>query len=714
MQGVHLRKYGESATINFDLFEVDGVDFRVDAVHATGDSTIMKDEGAEANTSNAFTDEGNGYSIVLTATEMQAARIVLYLVDQTATKAWLDKSIVIETYGHASAQHAFDLDTATQSVSLAAGAVNNASLAGNMEIVFETDFATNYNTTRNAWATNAQDFVGTSAADPFNGQVVAASVTGDTKQTADVATLITTVGAAGAGLTALATQASVNTIDGNVDAILVDTGTTLQAELDAIQAAVITNAAGADIAADIIAIKAETANIVADTNELQTDNVPGLIAALNDISTAEVNTEVDTALSDIHLDHLLAADYDPASKPGTATALLNELIESDSGVSRFTANALEQAPSGTGASAASIRAEMDSNSTQLAAIVADTNELQTDWANGGRLDLILDTAAAGGGSSPQLLQTTTISGTGFVGQTTWRLVAGSADDDAYNNQMVIITDSATSTQKAIALISDYVGSTKEITLADDPGIFTMAAGDTVDIIAVSGSSIALQLDASGYAELPTATQTSIDNIEGDTNELQTDLTNGGRLDLLIDSILADTGELQTNQGNWLTVTGHATEAKQDVIDGIVDAILVDTGTTLPATLVTIDGLIDAIKAVTDLIPDSGAMSSIATASALATVDTVVDGIQTDLSNGTDGLGALKTLIDAVNTDLSNGTDGLGALKALIDTLDGVADGIKAKTDSLTFTVAGQVDSNVQSINDVTITGDGGATPYDVA
>ena len=66
----------------------------------------------------------------------------------------------------------------TAGVSLAAGAITDASLAGNMEIVFETDFATNYNTTRNAWATNVQDFVGTSAADPFNGQVVAASVTG--------------------------------------------------------------------------------------------------------------------------------------------------------------------------------------------------------------------------------------------------------------------------------------------------------------------------------------------------------------------------------------------------------------------------------------------------------------------------------------------------------------------------------------------------------
>lgn len=39
--------------------------------------------------------------------------------------------------------------------------------------------------------------------------------------------------------------------------------------------------------------------------------------------------------------------------------------------------------------------------------------------------------------------------------------------------------------------------------------------------------------------------------------------------------------------------------------------------------------------------------------------------------------------------------------------------IKAKTDSLTFTVGGQVDANIQSINDVTIVGDGSATPFNV-
>jgi hypothetical protein len=103
MSNVILRKYGEAATFNFDLFGIDGIDFKVDAVHVAGDTKIMKDEGVEANTTNGFVDEGQGYSITLTATEMEHARGRVYIVDQ-GTKAWLDTGITIETYGHASAQ----------------------------------------------------------------------------------------------------------------------------------------------------------------------------------------------------------------------------------------------------------------------------------------------------------------------------------------------------------------------------------------------------------------------------------------------------------------------------------------------------------------------------------------------------------------------------------------------------------------------------------
>jgi len=119
MQGVFERKYGVETTIDFTLFETDGVDFKTDAAHAAGDSIIMKDEGAEANTTNGFVDEGNGYSITLTAAEMQAARITVYLIDQSSPKVWLDTSLVVETYGNAAAQHAFDRDQATPDVNVA-------------------------------------------------------------------------------------------------------------------------------------------------------------------------------------------------------------------------------------------------------------------------------------------------------------------------------------------------------------------------------------------------------------------------------------------------------------------------------------------------------------------------------------------------------------------------------------------------------------------
>jgi len=66
---------------------------------------------------------------------------------------------------------------------------------------------------------------------------------------------------------------------------------------------------------------------------------------------AQVESEVDDALVANHLDHLFKTTYDPAAKPGAADALFNELVESDAGVSRYTTNALEQAPSGTGGDA---------------------------------------------------------------------------------------------------------------------------------------------------------------------------------------------------------------------------------------------------------------------------------------------------------------------------------------------------------------------------
>jgi hypothetical protein len=69
----------------------------------------------------------------------------------------------------------------------------------------------------------------------------------------------------------------------------------------------------------------------------------------------------------------------------------------------------------------------------------------------------------------------------------------------------------------------------------------------------------------------------------------------------------------------------------------IPAILTDTGTTLDGKIDTIDTVVDAIKAVTDALPDAGALTSIATASALATVDTVVDAIKVETDKLADTL-----------------------------------------------------------------------------
>lgn len=88
---------------------------------------------------------------------------------------------------------------------LANGAITDASLAGNMEIVFETDFATNYNTTRDAWVTNFTDIIGSYVAqtgDSFArlGAPVGSSVVDDI---ATIEGQTDEIGFAGAGLTAV-------------------------------------------------------------------------------------------------------------------------------------------------------------------------------------------------------------------------------------------------------------------------------------------------------------------------------------------------------------------------------------------------------------------------------------------------------------------------------------------------------------------------------
>lgn len=79
---------------------------------ATGDVKVSKDQGSVANITTLPTAVAGTGSVLwdfsLSATEMQAAEIVVQVVD-SATKAVKDNVFVVQTYGNASAQIQFDL-----------------------------------------------------------------------------------------------------------------------------------------------------------------------------------------------------------------------------------------------------------------------------------------------------------------------------------------------------------------------------------------------------------------------------------------------------------------------------------------------------------------------------------------------------------------------------------------------------------------------------
>lgn len=96
---------------------------------------------------------------------------------------------------------------------------------------------------------------------------------------------------------------------------------------------------------------------------------------------------------------------------------------------------------------------------------------------------------------------TTISA--LTSQTVFRLTAGPADNDALNGCPIVVHDKASAVQVAIGMVLDYTGSTKEVTLAIDPAVFTMAVGDNISIMPrvdvgfIQGTAV----PTSGYAQV---------------------------------------------------------------------------------------------------------------------------------------------------------------------------------------------------------------------
>lgn len=80
---------------------------------------------------------------------------------------------------------------------------------------------------------------------------------------------------------------------------------------------------------------------------------------------------------------------------------------------------------------------------------------------------------------PQAILNTTIAT--LASQTSFTLTAGPAEDDALNGCEVLIHDIASAVQIGRAIVQDYTGSTKTVTLAAG-ATFTVAAGDNIAVM----------------------------------------------------------------------------------------------------------------------------------------------------------------------------------------------------------------------------------------
>jgi hypothetical protein len=219
----------------------------------------------------------------------------------------------------------------------------------------------------------------------------------------------------------------------------------------------------------------------------------------------------------------------------------------------------------------------------LDAILADTNELQTDWADGGRLDNLLDGAASAGDP-----WTTALPGAYGPG------TAGEIIGDLKNGER-------------LDLIFDTIA---QDTTTDIPALIATAQADLDIITGATG------------VNLLVATQATIDAIEADTQDLQTQIgTAGDGLTAVVWNAAWD-AEVRAAVG--------LASANLDTQLGDIPTIITVTNK-LDTTLVQDGGVYDFTAAALAAAPSGGA-------SAAAIADAVWDEILAD-HNGVGSTGA---------------------------------------------------------------------------
>lgn len=222
-------------------------------------------------------------------------------------------------------------------------------------------------------------------------------------------------------------------------------------------------------------------------------------------------------------------------------------------------------------------------------------------------------------------------------------------------------------QATSALRPTIAGRTLDVSAGGEAGVDWANVGSPTTTVGLSGTTVKTATD-----------------VETDTADIQSRLPAAlvsGRIDASVGAMAANVMTAAAAAADLTTElqSGLATAAALDAVDNFVDT-----------EVAAIKTVVDAIQAKTDNLPVDPADASVI-AGRFDTLDTSVADLPTNAELAT----ALGTADDAVLAQV-----------ALVKTETDKIASIKTKTDSLTFTAAGQVDANVQYVNDVQVGGVG--------
>jgi cell division protein ZapA (FtsZ GTPase activity inhibitor) len=362
--------------------------------------------------------------------------------------------------------------------------------------------------------------------------------------------------------------------------------------------------AGASVSADVAAIKTDTGNLVTRITSSLFSGITSMAQWLGLLAGKQTGNS--TARTEIRA-------------TGAGSGTFDETTDSIEALRDRGDAAWATATGFSTLDAAGVRAAVGLASanldTQLSAIVADTNELQTDWANGGRLDLILDARAS----------------QSSLDSTDGKVDSIKAVTDKLDDTMEDDGGTYRFTTNALEQAPSGTGASAASIAA---AMFTVDTGET-EGDAVPGSVVyeIVQnagggggLDAAGVrAALGMAAadlDDQLDAIKSDTAATLADTEEIGAAGAGL-TALASAANLATLAG-YVDTEVAAIKAKTDNLpsDPADASEITGAFSTVNGTLATIAGYIDtevaAIKAKTDLIPASpAAVGDIPTASANA-------------------------------------------------------------------------------------------------